>query len=76
MKSISVKLTESLARWLDQESAAQRRSRSEIIREALEQRRQRLGEPSMADVLGDLAGTIDGPRDLSVNPRHLDGLGR
>ena len=76
MKSISVKLTESLARWLDRESAAQRRSRSEIIREALEQRRQRPGEPSMADVLGVLAGTVDGPKDLSVNPRHLDGLGR
>jgi hypothetical protein len=30
----------------------------------------------MADVLADLAGTIDGPRDLSTSPRHLDGLGR
>ncbi len=76
MKSISVKLPETLARWLDRESAAQRRSRSEIIREALEQRRQVPGQPTAADVLADLVGTIDGPRDLSVNPRHLDGLGR
>jgi hypothetical protein len=75
MKIISVKLPESLARWLEQESAASRRSRSEIIREALEQRRQGTGEPTVADVLADLVGTIDGPKDLSTNPRHLDGLG-
>jgi len=42
----------------------------------LENRRQGSGKPTIADVLADLAGTIDGPRDLSTNPRHLDGLGR
>lgn len=76
MKTISVKLPEALARWLERESATRRRSRSDIVREALESRRLGSGEPTMADVLADLAGTIDGPRDLSTNPRHLDGLGR
>ena len=76
MKTISVKLPEALARWLDLESAARHRSRSDIVREALERRRQAAGEPTAADVLADLAGTIDGPRDLSTNPRHLDWLGR
>ncbi len=76
MKTISVKLPESLARWLERESAKRRRSRSDIVREALENRRQGSGKPTIADVLADLAGTIDGPRDLSTNPRHLDGLGR
>jgi len=76
MKTISVKIPESLARWLERESAARRRSRSDIVREALESRRQSSGKPTMADVLADLAGTIDGPRDLSTSPRHLDGLGR
>ncbi len=76
MKTISVKLPEGLARWLERESATRRRSRSDIVREALESRRLGSAEPTMADVLADLAGTIDGPRDLSVNPRHLDGLGR
>lgn len=81
MKTLSVKLPEPLAKWLAVEAKTTRRSRSEIVRAALEQRRSGTGNskrrrPTMADAMADLRGTISGPRDLSTNPKCLDGLGR
>ncbi|MFM8705577.1 MAG: CopG family ribbon-helix-helix protein [Planctomycetia bacterium] len=78
MRTISVKLPEPLATWLDRAASERSRSRSEIIREALErwQAAARAGDgPSVAEVLGDLRGSVSGPRDLSTNPKHLRGYG-
>ncbi|MBN8247876.1 MAG: ribbon-helix-helix protein, CopG family, partial [Verrucomicrobia bacterium] len=75
----SVKLPESLANWLAGEAKATRRSRSAIVREALDTRRNGHGKRrrlTMAEAMADLRGTISGPRDLSTNPRHLENLGR
>lgn len=81
MKTLSVKLPEPLAKWLAVEAKTTRRSRSEIVRAALEQRRSgnakgKRKRPTMADAMADLRGTISGPRDLSTNPKYLDGLGK
>ncbi|MFM7291701.1 MAG: CopG family ribbon-helix-helix protein [Planctomycetia bacterium] len=78
MRTISVKLPEPLATWLDRAASERSRSRSEIIREALErwQAAARAGDgPSVAEALGDLRGSVSGPRDLSTNPKHLRGYG-
>ena len=84
MKTLSVKLPEPLAKWLASLSRQTRRSRSEIVREALEQQRNGRANGSkgarkrvtMADAMADLRGTISGPRDLSTNAKYLEGFGK
>jgi Arc/MetJ-type ribon-helix-helix transcriptional regulator len=78
VRTISVKLPEALASWLDRAASERSRSRSDIIREALEswQSAARAGHgPSIADALGELRGSVSGPRDLSTNPKHLRDYG-
>jgi Arc/MetJ-type ribon-helix-helix transcriptional regulator len=79
MKTLSIKIPEPLAQWLTEESERRRRSRSAIVREALEKRRDgshRAKMTSMAEALRDLKGSLRGPRDLSTNPNHFDGFGQ
>lgn len=82
MKTFSVKLPEDLAQWLLGESKLTRRSRSDLVREALEERRNGRGRApkkrrmTMADALADVRGSISGPRDLSTNPKHFEGFGQ
>ena len=81
MKTLSVKIPESLAKWLVGEARQTRRSRSAIVREVLESRSSGQGrgkkkEVTMAEALDSLGGTFRGPRDLSTNPKHLEGLGQ
>jgi len=81
METLSVKLPESLAKWLVDEANSTRRSRSDLVREALELRRQGKGRTpkkriTMADAMGDLRGTVSGPTDLSTNPNHFADFGK
>lgn len=78
MKTLSVKLDEPLASWLHAEAKQTRRSRSTIVREALEERRsaRRPAKKSLARALLDCGGTFKGPADLSTNPKHLEGFGQ
>ena len=77
MKSISVKLSEPVASWLVRRGKETKRSRSAIVREALERERSGNGRPkSCRDLLGDLDGFFDGPPNLSTNPKHMEGFGQ
>jgi hypothetical protein len=76
MKTISVKLPTPLAAWLTQEAQELGRSKSAIVRKALEQQRDQPGKGSCLDLMEDLCGSVRGPRDLSTNPKHLSGFGR
>ena len=76
MKMISLKLPESLAQWLAEESKTLGRSQSDLVRDALEVRRKKSGKKSCHDLMQDLCGTLKGPRDLSTNPKYLDGFGQ
>jgi hypothetical protein len=79
MRTITVKLPDGLAARV---SAAVRRrgvSTSTLVREALEERlagEKRGRGGSCLDLAGDLAGIVDGPADLSSNPKRLRGYGR
>jgi Arc/MetJ-type ribon-helix-helix transcriptional regulator len=83
MKTLSVKLPESLVTWLENEAKATRRSRSDIVREALESKRCGPGSDgdshskmrNMAEALDSLGETFRGPKDLSTNPKYLAGFG-
>lgn len=75
MKTISVKLPESLATWLTQRATALGRPKSDLVREALQRSREGSGGSSCHDLFADVCGIIDGPKDLSTNPKHLRGFG-
>ena len=78
MKTFSLKIPDALDSELD--AAAQKRgvSKSELVRRAvvryLPGERPKRGA-SLLERAGDLVGCLEGPGDLSTNPRHLRGYG-
>ncbi len=83
MKTLSVKIPESLATWLLGEAKRSRRSRSDLVREALEAKRNGNGNDgkgakkpqNMAEAMAELGGIFNGPTDLSTNPKYFEGFG-
>ena len=75
MKTITVKLPEPLAAWLSRRARALGRSQSDLVREALQSASDGTSGVTCHDVFADICGVIDGPRDLSTNPKHLSGFG-
>jgi hypothetical protein len=75
MKTVTVKLPETLANWLSRRAKELRRPQSELVREALEDTRSGKTSPSCHDLMADVCGIVRGPKDLSVNRKHLAGFG-
>lgn len=60
-KTMSIRLGEELARWVDEQARATGRSQGSLVKEALQKARQaERTKPFMK-----LAGSVDGPKDLS-----------
>jgi hypothetical protein len=76
VKTITVKLPEALASWLSRRARELGRSQSELVREAIERQRNGTIGQTCHDLVADSCGTIDGPTDLSTNPRHFDRFGK
>jgi len=76
MITMSLKLPAALSSALEAEAARRGTSKSSVVRvcleEGLRKRRARRARPSGLDLVGDLAGTFQGPADLSTNPDYLD----
>jgi predicted DNA-binding protein len=79
MTTITCKLPEELAAQLDSLAREERRSKSAVLREALEARLQaKRGSRSVHafDLVKHLCGSLQGgPTDLATNPEHLRGFG-
>jgi predicted transcriptional regulator len=78
MKTLPLKLPDSLADQLEALASRQRTSKSAVVREALSAYLKETSTPargSFTALAGDLAGSIEGPEDLAVNPGHLAGYG-
>ena len=78
MKTLSLKLPEVLYGELTALAEHKGVSKSALVREALAGllRRQRAPDRGSAlALLEDLAGSVDGPEDLSFNKAHLQDLG-
>ena len=78
MKSLSLKLPESLDNRLSAASRRRRESKSVIVRQAIEQflkTEDEIPEGSCLDLVRDLAGCFSGPGDLSYNEEHMRGYG-
>jgi hypothetical protein len=79
MTTITCKVPEKLAAQLESVARAERRSKSAVVREALEERlkkRRRRGFVSGYDLVKHLCGSLTGgPTDLATNPAHMKGFG-
>jgi predicted transcriptional regulator len=75
MRTVSFKLPEQLDDALSELARRRKSNRSAVVREALEglakgKRR------SVTAAVDELVAAVDGPVDLSSNPKHLRGYGR
>jgi hypothetical protein len=79
MKTLSVKVTETIDARLAALARRRKTKRSVIVRQALA-RYLTSQEPTSGDsfleLARDLVGCVSGPADLSVAKRHLKGYGR
>jgi hypothetical protein len=80
MKTVTVKLPAALNARLERAAKQGGQTKSGVVRQALESlldgRRQARPARSALDLAGDLVGSVEGPGDLSTNPRYLEGLGQ
>ena len=80
MRTISLKLPDTLLAQLDSEAKARGVTKSWLVRESLERalRGQSAdGALSCYDLARDLAGILKGlPRDLATNPKCMEGFGQ
>jgi hypothetical protein len=79
MKTISLKLPAPLAKWLAKRANELGRSRSDLVRQALEEQRQRKNsksEKSCAALMAEFSSFFQGPRDLSTNPKYMRDFGK
>ena len=79
MKTLSLKLPESLLEKLDSTARKRGESRSALLREAIEtviEGEKHISEGSCLDLAKDLAGCVNAPEDLSFNKSWMDGYGR
>ena len=75
MKTITVKLPETLAASLSRRARELGRPQSDLVRDALQRALGGTDGGTCHDLFGDVCGVIDGPRDLSTNPMHMSGFG-
>ena len=59
--TLSICLSEDMARWVEEEARAAGRSQGSLVKEALEKARQ----SKQTKQFMKLAGSVDGPKDLS-----------
>jgi predicted DNA-binding protein len=77
VRTVTIKLPDSLALRLKQTVARRRATQSEVIREALAAHLAAPSVGSYLELVGDLAGSLrGGAPDLSSNKRRLKGFGR
>jgi len=79
MKTLSLKLPEILFEQITSIARARGESRSALVRKAIEYLitgNHHQQEGSCLDLANDLAGSVNGPKDLSFNKKHLRGYGQ
>ena len=77
MKTIAIKVPEDLLAAIHYAAKKRGETKSAVMREALQEflsKNQNTG--SCLDLARDLAGCVQGPPDLSINPAHMDHYGK
>lgn len=79
-RTVTVKLPAALNARLGRAAQLRGQTKSDVVREALETlldgSRGTRPARSALELAGDLVGSIEGPGDLSTNPKYLEELGR
>jgi len=75
VKTPTVKIPDPLAAWLSRRARALGRPQSELVREALQRASEGTSGASCHDVFRDVCSVVEGPKDLSTNPKHLASFG-
>jgi hypothetical protein len=78
MKTISLKLTAGLLRQLEQSARKEGRSKSEVVRSALQQYlngARTIPAGSALEAARPWVGCVAGPGDLARNPKYMEGFG-
>ena len=78
MTTFSLKLPEAVAERLEAEARAHQKSKSSLVREFIERGlsgAKGKRRPSFHELAKDKCGIYDGPRDLSTNPKYMEGFG-
>lgn len=79
MKTISLKVPDTLDSRLAEEAQRRRTSKSAVVIQCVEKMllapRKDQGA-SCLDLAGDLAGSLSGPRDIATNPKYLEDFGQ
>ncbi len=79
MTTLTLKIPEDVDGELTRLAHREGVSKSSLVREAVSAfltRKRKPGKASFLTLAEDLAGCVEGPEDLSCNPRHLDAYGR
>ena len=79
MATLTVKMPEQMSARLRQQAAEAGLNCSEFIRQAVDQllsTAPRQAPGTCLSLAADLAGCLEGPRDLATNPDHMKGFGR
>jgi len=79
MKTLTLRIDEALYAKVLSISKRRKTTKSEVVREALTvcfEKGNVSSKGSAFELAHDLAGTVAGPTDLSVNKIHLNGFGR
>lgn len=75
MKTLTMKMPDGLLVWLENEARRAGQPKSALVREILQQHRQRRPQSAL-DLAADLCGCVkSGFGDLARNKKHLKGLG-
>jgi len=78
MKTTSIKMDENLENKITYLSKKKGISKSMLVREALIEylsNSEVKAKSSFSDLAKDLSGSLEGPTDLSTNPKYLSGFG-
>ena len=79
MKTISLKLSESLDKQICWEARRRGTTKSKVVRSAIEsfiKQRHAKVKGSWLELAGDLIGSVEGPPDLSTNKKYMEGFGQ
>jgi hypothetical protein len=79
MKTLSLKLSQKLNSRLNRAAKERGQSKSEVVREALEQYlngQQSVPAGSALEAFLPWVGCVDGPADLATNPKYMEGFGK
>jgi hypothetical protein len=79
METVSLKLPRTLRAKLERAAKLRGQSKSQIVRAALEQflnGAAAVPAGSLLEAVHPWIGCVEGPGDLSTNPKHMEGFGK